>query len=76
MKRINIFKNKIVNILGGNIESMYLYGSVVLDDFQYGWSDIDVCIIVKQDISQSQTERLLHIREELAVEYRNDIFVF
>lgn len=60
MKNIGIFKNKIVNILGENIEAMYLYGSVVLDDFRYGWSDI--CIIVKRDLAQFQTEQLLHIR--------------
>ena len=31
---------KIADVLSLNDPSVYIYGSYVLDDFQYGWSDI------------------------------------
>lgn len=30
---------KIADVLSLNDPSVYIYGSYVLDDFQYGWSD-------------------------------------
>ena len=36
---------RIADILSLNGPSVYIYGSYVLDDFQYGWSDIDIIVL-------------------------------
>ena len=37
---------EIVAILDGNVHSVWLYGSVVEDDFRLGWSDIDILVVL------------------------------
>ena len=49
----------IVGIMDGNVTGVWLYGSVVLDDFRLGWSDIDVIAFTKQNILPNYALKLL-----------------
>lgn len=69
---IDIMVNAIKNILADNNPSIYLFGSVALDDFQLGWSDIDILCVTENPISSSQAEKLLYLRQELSAKYINN----
>ncbi len=49
----------------GCVYGAWLYGSVVLNDFQPGWSDIDFVALVDGPISESQAEKLLMLRQDM-----------
>lgn len=51
------------------LHSFWLYGSVVLDDFRAGWSDIDFIAFTNEQITSTQAEKLLTLRQELASRY-------
>ena len=65
MHSIQNMTDEIVNILSANNPSVYLYGSVALDDFQFGWSDIDILVLTEKQISREHAESLVHLRQEL-----------
>ena len=48
------------------LHSFWLYGSVVLDDFHLGWSDIDFVAFTDDPIEPEQAERLLLLRQTLS----------
>lgn len=60
---ISAMITNIVEILKSNAPSVYLHGSCVLDDFQPGWSDIDILVLTQIPISNQQAEKLLHLRQ-------------
>lgn len=62
---IETMKNRIVNILASNKPSIYLYGSVVLEDFKLGWSDIDILCLTESEITDEQASQLLNLRQIL-----------
>lgn len=62
-------QNHIVDILQDNRPSIYLYGSVTLNDFKLGWSDIDILCLTENSITDEQANRLLTLRQELAEEF-------
>ena len=64
-KTINTFVNKVIDILNDNIVAIYNYGSVVLNDFKFGWSDIDILVLTKNNIDENTALRLLTIRQDL-----------
>lgn len=64
-KAIKILVDNIINILSDNSPTIYLYGSVVLDDFRLGWSDIDILCVTETNITTEQARRLLTLRYEL-----------
>ncbi|MGE0191855.1 MAG: nucleotidyltransferase domain-containing protein [Planctomycetota bacterium] len=53
---------------GDALRAMLLYGSVVLGDFQAGWSDVDVCAVLREPPSRTRERCLaeLHHATELA----------
>ncbi|MBO6065000.1 MAG: nucleotidyltransferase domain-containing protein, partial [Lachnospiraceae bacterium] len=55
--------NEIVSILDGGVYGIWLYGSVVMDDFCPGWSDIDFVALTDGSVSESQAEKLLRLRQ-------------
>jgi hypothetical protein len=61
-------KDSLYSILGSNLLSVYLYGSVVLDDFKLGWSDIDLLCFTQHTVTKKQAEMLLPLRQTLLEE--------
>lgn len=55
----------IVKILADNQPSIYLYGSSTLNDFRFGWSDIDILVLTQKRISQIQAQELVTLRQKL-----------
>lgn len=53
--------------------SVFLYGSVALDDFRPGWSDIDILVLTNTQISEDQAKRLLTLRETM-MEATGDVY--
>ena len=57
--------DEIAAIMRGDVYGAWLYGSVVLDDFHLGWSDIDFVVLVNESILESQAEKLLTLRLDM-----------
>jgi len=66
---IKIMVNKITRILSDDNPSIYLFGSVVLDDFKFGWSDIDFICLTEKTILDEQADELVPLRQTLLAEY-------
>lgn len=64
----------IASILGENEPSIYLYGSVTMDDFRPGWSDIDLLALTRSPISPEQADALLTLRQTLPKQYPDAIY--
>ena len=64
---INKMTGRIADILSLNNPSVYIYGSYVLDDFQFGWSDIDILVLTGKPISEQQADELVCLRQKLTV---------
>lgn len=62
---INNMVNRIVSILGDCELSIYLSGSVVIDDFQLGWSDIDILVLTRRQITEEQAKKLVGLRQAM-----------
>ncbi len=56
---------EIAAVMDGRVYCAWLYGSVVLNDFRLGWSDIDFIVLTDGPISDSQARRLLTLRQEM-----------
>ncbi len=67
-KAIKKMVSRISTILSSCRPSIYLYGSVVLDDFKIGWSDIDILVLTQERISMEQAQELLELRQKLLQE--------
>ena len=62
---IHIFANVITLYLMDNMPSIYILGSVALDDFKLGWSDIDIIVLTEHEISQPQADVLVGLRQDM-----------
>ena len=58
-------KDRIVSILDGDVHSAWLHGSVVLDDFRPGWSDIDLLVLSGRPITEDQAGQLVGLRQAM-----------
>ena len=65
-RSINQMADQIAGILDGSIHSIWLYGSVVLDDFRLGWSDIDLLVLSNGRITGRQAQKLVGLRQAMA----------
>lgn len=68
------FKNRLISLLGDQLASIHLYGSCVMEDFQPGWSDIDVLCFCKSPLLPHQADALLMLRQQLVEETGNPLF--
>jgi len=57
---------KIAGILSRSVPSIYIYGSYVLDDFQFGWSDIDILVLTEKPISEQQADEIVYLRQNMS----------
>lgn len=64
-KAIEIMVDEIILVLAENEPSIYCFGSVVHDDFKLGWSDIDIIVLTKNQITQSQADTLVDLRQRM-----------
>lgn len=66
---ITAISERLLSLLGKNLHSLYLYGSVAQGRALEGVSDLDVCIIVRQPVSESQGHQLADIAREIPTRY-------
>ena len=66
---IQIMTNEIVFVLADNKPDIYLFGSVALDDFKLGWSDIDIVVLTEREISEQQADILVELRQSMLERY-------
>lgn len=66
---IETMRGAITAVLSAKKPTMYLFGSVVLDDFRLGWSDIDILCLVEQPVSPAEAEVLVNLRQALLAEH-------
>lgn len=71
---IETMSHEIEKILNRQLHSMWIYGSVVLNDFRLGWSDIDFIAFADEPISETQAEQLVALRQTLSNKFPNDPF--
>lgn len=45
--------------------SIYVYGSSAMNDFRFGWSDIDILVLTSKQIAEDQAKTLVGLREAL-----------
>ena len=67
-KAIDNMVQRIASVLNANAPSIYLYGSVALDDFKLGWSDIDILVLTQRPISEEQAKQLVNLRQTMLIE--------
>ena len=51
---------RVYEVLDDHQLSIVLYGSVTLGDFQPGWSDIDVCVVLSEPVTEDTGSQLVH----------------
>ena len=57
--------DRISIILNRNVHSIWLFGSVVLDDFRFGWSDIDILVLSDTQMTKQQALQLVELRQAM-----------
>ncbi|MFH1879408.1 MAG: nucleotidyltransferase domain-containing protein [Bacillota bacterium] len=67
-------RTSICSILRGYSPTLYLLGSVALNDFRPGWSDIDLLCLTEQSLSDEHAEELLNLRQKLVQETSEPIY--
>lgn len=63
---INTMAVSIQRVLMDCAPSIYLYGSVTTEDYQHGWSDIDLLVLTQDPITAAQADALVNLRQLLA----------
>jgi len=62
---IQIMVDEITLVLAENEPSIYCFGSVALNDFKLGWSDIDIVVLTKNEITALQADILVGLRQKM-----------
>ncbi len=65
MEAVDRMAGEIACALGNALHSVWLYGSLVMDDFRPGWSDIDFLVLTGNPLSREQAEALLPLRQRM-----------
>ena len=73
-QQIQTMSCSIQDVLSDIPVSIYLYGSVTMDDFQYGWSDIDLLCLTGYSITHEQAQRLVGLRQQLVERYGDPVY--
>lgn len=71
---IKIMKKHLLDILWNNKPSIYIFGSITLDDFKLGWSDIDILCLTKTKITDVEANQLLNLRQTLLEKYKDNLY--
>ena len=54
--------------------TIYLYGSSALNDFRLGWSDIDILVLTDKQISESQANLLVNLRQTMLAKQPDNLY--
>ena len=65
-RSIETMVQKISGNLDNHIHSIWLYGSVVMDDFRLGWSDIDLLVLADNPVTEGQALELVGLRQAMS----------
>lgn len=65
-RSIRRMTERIAAVLGEDVHSIWLYGSVVLDDFKPGWSDIDLLVLSGRPVEEPEARQLLGLRRAMS----------
>lgn len=71
---IETMKRRIADILEPCAPSIYIYGSVALDDFRLGWSDIDLLVLTGKRIEERQAQQLVGLRQIMLEEEPDNVY--
>lgn len=66
---VNDVSDKIKQMFGDNMIGIYLFGSLVLGDFDENFSDIDLMIVLKRDINKDEFEKIKDLQKYISEEY-------
>src|SRR5438874_768634 len=58
-------------ILGKKLIGLYIFGSLVTGDFDYGSSDIDLIAAISADLNEKEFEHLKKMHLDIALKYKN-----
>jgi len=72
-KAIEHMQEEILHILGSSA-SFYLYGSVILNDFRPGWSDIDFLCLTERPLTAETAEKLVPLRQYMETRYHDPVY--
>lgn len=67
-RSLQAMTNRIAEILRDRGPTVYLYGSLAMNDFRPGWSDIDILVLTREKIGEAQAKRLLDLRQTMLAE--------
>lgn len=71
---INSMVWEISHILADCDPTIYLYGSSALNDFRLGWSDIDILVLTQKQISKSQANLLVNLRQTMLAKQPDNLY--
>lgn len=71
---IKIMTDRIADILSSCDPTIYLYGSCTMDDFKQGWSDIDILVLTRTQISDEQARQLVTLRQSMLEEEPDNLY--
>lgn len=71
---ITRFTRSVHDILGNKLLSVYLYGSVTLQDYKDGWSDIDMICFSSEKLTPCEADQLLTLRQSLVASEGTPVF--
>lgn len=73
LEKSGILYREIAALLGAS-PAFYLYGSVTLDDYKPGWSDIDFLCLAPSQIPEETAKALVNLRQTLQERYRDEAY--
>jgi len=69
---IKLMIDEIMLHLSDSRPTIYLFGSVVRNDFKLGWSDIDFIALTESELTTSQANSLVELRQRMQKRYPNN----
>ena len=60
---------RVRDLLGPDLRSVVLHGSVALGDFMPGWSDVDVCVAMEEPLAERAAEAIGALHDEMAARF-------
>jgi hypothetical protein len=62
----------IQQVLDAKLKSVYLYGSITLDDYNPAWSDVDACVVLEKPVTDQEAKSIFLIHDEMKQEFLDE----